>query len=135
MDQPESGSLKFLGNCPSAVYSYRFGESATAASRKAPSDVGGGGGGGDGVDGVKGGKTLARMFIFKASLMESSGGAEGQPAMPSTCARDFLWLNRSEAAQLFSSQGNDKFWRCIRSALFMERMPDRLVSRVISKCI
>lgn len=102
-------NIKFLGNSPSAVYSYRFREKDAATP--APT-------------------TSARIFFFKAFIVS---GDLMHDRIDAKVTADFLWLDRHEATQLFADQRTNKYWRCIQSSLFHERMPDRMVAKIISR--
>lgn len=53
--------------------------------------------------------------------------------MDGQSVRDFLWLDRREAGQLFADQKTKKYWRSISSSLFHEQIPDHIIKRIISR--
>ncbi|KAI1287290.1 39S ribosomal protein L46, mitochondrial [Halotydeus destructor] len=99
--------VKFLGNCPAAVYSYNYPKPLRDSEK---------------ADGAK-------IFFFKAQV---TGGNLDANTLNKESVEDFQWLNRTEYRELMISQNQRRYWNAINGSLLYEEHELDFIPRVLS---
>lgn len=99
--------IKFLGNVPAAVYSYKYPKPIQKNS---------------GFDGGK-------IFFFKSQLFTGQLDAK---LLADNGVKDFLWLDRTELADLMLQEKQSRYWNAINSSLLPEGLGDKFTCKILN---